>query len=560
MESGVTTQRLRIDGMTCVNCQKRIEQKLRSTAGVEKAEISYTAGTAVVAYDASAISLQRIVRIIESLDYQVLVEQAGQDSGRQEVNSSRVVAMVLIIVCLYMLLQHFGILNLLVPSQLASSDMGYGMLFVIGLATSVHCIAMCGGINLSQSLPRGGAGVEEKGRLTTEESSRFTTGERGLPVTQSSRRSGAEDDSQPATQKPSRFAPFLPALLYNLGRVASYTAVGCILGFVGLLLSGGSGAGLPTLLQGALKLVAGVVMVVMGINMLGLFPWLRRFSLRMPKALARTADAPTDRRRGPFLVGLLNGLMPCGPLQSLQIVALASASPLVGALSMFVFSLGTVPLMLGLGSLVSALGRRFARTVVQVGAVLVVVLGLAMLSQGGSLSGLLPPELLLPVILALGAVTVVSSLSFKAPSHKTVATVATVGLAVVVLVSWQMWGARVVADTGSSAASNGTAESAVQIVDGRQIINSTLAPGRYPDIAVEAGVPVTWHIDAPEGSINGCNNRMLIQEYGIEYAFTTGENIIEFTPATAGNVSYTCWMGMIRGNIAVSEAGSAADG
>ena len=47
---------------------------------------------------------------------------------------------------------------------------------------------------------------------------------------------------------------------------------------------------------------------------------------------------------------------------------------------MLLFSLGTVPLMLGLGTLVSALGRKFARAVMNVGAVLVAVLGLSMLS------------------------------------------------------------------------------------------------------------------------------------------------------------------------------------
>ena len=55
---------------------------------------------------------------------------------------------------------------------------------------------------------------------------------------------------------------------------------------------------------------------------------------------------------------------------------------------MLAFSLGTVPLMLGLGSFVAMLGKRFSAKVMETGAVLVVVLGLAMLSQGGNLSGL----------------------------------------------------------------------------------------------------------------------------------------------------------------------------
>jgi plastocyanin domain-containing protein len=44
----------------------------------------------------------------------------------------------------------------------------------------------------------------------------------------------------------------------------------------------------------------------------------------------------------------------------------------------------------------------------------------------------------------------------------------------------------------------------------------------------------------------------------VEHAFQTGENIIEFTPARTGNVGYSCWMGMIRGNITVVETGEAS--
>ena len=80
--------------------------------------------------------------------------------------------------------------------------------------------------------------------------------------------------------------------------------------------------------------------------------------------------------------------MPCGPLQSMQIVALASANPFTGALSMFFFALGTIPLMLGFGSIVAGLGKRFTKQVLKCGAILVVVMGLSMMSQGTALSGI----------------------------------------------------------------------------------------------------------------------------------------------------------------------------
>jgi plastocyanin domain-containing protein len=89
--------------------------------------------------------------------------------------------------------------------------------------------------------------------------------------------------------------------------------------------------------------------------------------------------------------------------------------------------------------------------------------------------------------------------------------------------------------------------------DGRQVITSTLTAGRYPDITVQAGVPVKWVIDAPEGSLNGCNYRLIIPEYEIMYEFNEGENVIEFNPEAEGTFPYSCWMGMIQGTISVSS-------
>ena len=510
MDSRVKSKRLRIGGMTCVNCQNKIERKLRNTAGVKSARASYNTGTVEITYDTDIISLRDISGIIERLDYKVLT-----GNERQEPNISRVTGILVIVVSLYVLLQQFGILNLLVPSQLADTKMGYGMLFVIGLITSIHCVAMCGGINLSQCIPHSGTSSEKR----------------------------------------SRFSAFIPAFLYNVGRVVSYTVIGFILGFAGLLFGGGSEVGLPAMLQGILKLIAGGFMVIMGINMLGIFPWLRRLNPRMPKIFARKVGAEKAGSKSPLIVGLLNGLMPCGPLQSMQIVALASGNPLAGAFSMFLFSLGTVPLMLGLGSIVSALGKKFTQKVMNVGAVLVVVLGLAMLSQGGSLSGFLPPDLLLLVILVFCVVGIVSSIPFRKRLYRTIATVTALSVAIVFLSSWDQWG---VISSGEAGASSSVADSGVQIVDGKQVVNSTLAPGRYPNITVQAGTPIKWVIDAPKGTVNGCNNRIFIRDYGIEYSFKTGENVIEFTPTKTGSVRYSCWMGMIRGTITVTEAGSPA--
>lgn len=299
-----------------------------------------------------------------------------------------------------------------------------------------------------------------------------------------------------------------------------------------------------------MKILAGLVMVVMGINMLGLFPWLRRFTVRMPDSLARKVGKKKSGTGRPFVVGILNGFMPCGPLQSMWIVALASGDPFSGALSMFLFSLGTVPLMLGLGSIVSALGRRFANQVMTVGAVLVVVLGLAMLSQGGALSGL--------AFFRFAAAADRCAFRCRSPAEHSCSESGAQNrdkgrraggrrrsLRAVVF-PWAMMGAIRPGRTITRQAN-----------DDVQVVHSTLSSGGYPNITVHVGIPVRWVIDAPEGSINGCNGRMLIPDYGIEYTFHTGENIIEFTPTSVGTVRYSCWMGMIRANIFVTdESGS----
>lgn len=445
MDANVKTKKLRIGGMTCVNCQNTIQKKLRNTAGIKKAEVSYNGGTAVITYDTDIISLGDITAVIKRLGYDVL------NRTQPTTNSRRTIGLLIIILSVYILIQQFGILNLLVPSQLAETNMGYGMMFVIGLITSVHCVAMCGGINLSQCIPQSG---------TIKEGSRFSA--------------------------------LRPAFLYNLGRVISYTIVGFIVGALGSVITFSNTA------QGGLKLVAGVFMVIMGVNMLGIFPWLRRLNPRMPKIFASKINAEKVKSRSTFIVGMLNGLMPCGPLQAMQIYALSTGSPIAGALSMFLFSLGTVPLMFGLGVLSTVLSKKFTKKVMTVGAVFVVVLGLSMFSQGWSLAGFIDLPLLSGTSIKEGA------------------------------------------------------ESSVNVKDGVQVINSTLSPGNYPSITVQAGMPVKWVIDAPKGSINGCNYKLYINEYGIEHQFKSGENIIEFTPTNSGTFNYSCWMGMIRGTIAVT--------
>ena len=447
-------KRLYIDGMTCINCQSRIWNALKLRPELTKIAVSYEESRAEFDYDPEKIKIEEVIKIIENLGYPVI--PAEQFRKRRFLQAA---AEIFVIAVLFLVLQHWGILNHLAPDSLAETGMGYGMLFVIGLITSVHCIAMCGGINLSQTL--------QKKDPDTEEISKTM---------------------------------FRNTLSYNVGRVVSYTVIGGVLGAIGGLAGIGDSLQTSTVFQGMLKLLAGIIMVVMGVNMLGIFPGLRKIKIRMPFL----KGSSLRKKRMPFLVGLCNGFMPCGPLQSMQIVALASGNVLTGAFSMFCFSLGTVPLMLGFGSVFSVLGKKFTRQILKIGAILVVVMGLAMMNQGSTLSG-------------FGSST----------------------------------GTQPVTAEKENIDSDDPVDPAVE-KDGVQYVSSTLKSGQYPDITVKAGEPVKWEIQAPEGSINGCNYKMILQDFGMEHTFENGENTIEFTPEKEGTYTYSCWMGMITGTIYVT--------
>jgi hypothetical protein len=238
--------------------------------------------------------------------------------------------------------------------------------------------------------------------------------------------------------------------------------------------------------------------------MLGMFGFLRALTPRMPQSLALWLEG-RKKGKGPLIVGLLNGLMPCGPLQAMQLYAMGTGSPARGAAAMLAFSLGTVPLMFGIGVFGSMMSGKFAGRAMKAGAALVMVMGVVMLNNGAALSG-------------LGSAAAPVSASVR----------------------------------------NEAAQSEVRISGPVQEVTSELPRRGYPSITVSAGSPVRWNLRAEKGRINGCNNAIVIPEYKIEKRLQVGDNIIEFTPTRAGTFRYSCWMGMIRGTITVLEKDAAA--
>lgn len=489
MESSeIKTARLKIGGMTCINCQKKIERGLLSLSGVKWAKVSWEKERAEVTFDERAASLQKIRSEIERLGYKVL---DGKNSAKRVREG---LFYLLLIAILFFFLQKSGLVNLLAPSDLASSNMGYGLLFVTGILTSVHCLAMCGGINASQSLMHL-AKIDGENKATGEGKSNLIDGKKNLKRT---------------------LEIFTASLLYNLSRVLSYSLVGMVLGTLGFFLSSVSGENpsVPLNLQGILKIIAGFFMLLAGLSLLDFFPFLRKFSPRLPPFLSDRIALFQAKNATPIIVGLLNGFMPCGPLQAMTLVALASSHPVKGGISMLAFGLGTLPLMLGLGSVLSILGKKYRRLVMKAGSILVIVMALSMLSQGFALGGWLSS--------GSGGQSLISSTSSQS-SEKSLQPEKKGG------------------------------QSDIIMKDGKQLVKSTLNSYRYPVITVKKGIPVHWEIEAGEKELNGCNYKMIFPDFGFAYELGYGSNVIEFMPEKTGNFQYTCWMGMIRGVIKVEE-------
>ena len=122
---------IEITGMTCISCQNRIQAGIAALDGVRRVSVDYKTGKAEIEYDENICSTDQIRTCVTSLGYQVVTRET-----RKKTLAWKTAIVLLITFILYVLLERFGILNLLVPSKLADQHMGYGMLFIVGVLTS----------------------------------------------------------------------------------------------------------------------------------------------------------------------------------------------------------------------------------------------------------------------------------------------------------------------------------------------------------------------------------------------------------------------------------------
>jgi sulfite exporter TauE/SafE len=279
-----------------------------------------------------------------------------------------------------------------------------------------------------------------------------------------------------------------PVAQFLLAKLVAYTAVGALLGYFG--------SKIPVGAQGWLMITIGVFMLIVAMQMYNTHPLLRYFAFQPPKAVQRLLRKQSKQGgpAGPLILGALTVTIPCGVTLAMEGLAIASESPMRGAMIMAAFTLGTVPLFAGLGVAATQLGARA-----------------------------------FPIFKPIAALTlvVIAFLSIRS-------------------------GARIVDLAGIV---TGSGPQIVSSADGNQWQERSLQvefDAYVPEqIQIDAGVPTKLNLVSDE--LTGCMRSFLIPSLNIEQSvLETGTVVVDLPAFPSGSsIDFICGMGMFKGQILV---------
>ena len=446
---------LKVQGMTCSSCEVLIERNLKKIPGVEKVKVSRAKEQAEVECSDN-VQLQQLQDAVKEKGYTLYASNdpienppKSQFIIKNKERFSEIGSVLVVIIGAYILLRQFDLL----PKSLGVTDnMGYGFIFLIGLvAATSTCLAVAGGLLLAVS-------------------SKF-------------------HEKNPELYG---WQKFKPHIYFNVGRIASYTLLGGAIGALGSMLT------LSATVAGIITIIASLLMIIMGLQLLQIFPWLNKVQIKMPKFIAhKVYDASNQEQKSAsknssFLFGAATFFLPCGFTQALQLYVLGTGSFVVGALTMLAFSLGTLPSLAGIGAFSSFAKGNFQKYFMTFSAVLVIVLGIFNLTPGFNLVG-----------------------------------------------------AAVALPSVDGSVDNGDSNNDFTIVGDKQVIDLKVDGLDYfPDkFTLKKGVPVEWRVDGRNAQ--GCAQIISVPKLGIIERLPKDEiKTIEFTPQQTGKITFTCGMGM----------------
>lgn len=462
--------------MHCRSCEILIEEALMKISGVTKVNVSENNGTAEIFCD----------RDIPENEYAEAVKSAGYSLGTKKKplfskhpqDYVDIVKSAVILFILYVIASKLGIFGLSFTKSADYSSLP--VVFLIGLTAGLStCMALVGGLVLAVS---------------------------------------------------SKFAPgkFKPHIFFNLGRAVLFSFFGAGLGLLGSVFQFSLTA------VGLLTIFVGITMLVLGIQTLGIFHFMDRVKLTLPKGLYKILgihnyEESEYTNKGAFILGGLTFFLPCGFTQAMQLFAMTSGSPLTGALTMGVFALGTTPGLLGIGGLTSIVKQKTSGLFFKIVGLLVILLSSYNISNGLNLSGLrtLKPE-------SESASGITENCDIDTESAKTYE---------------DKYGTKVVCTKGEAPKKELTASGEVQLLKSIYTVKDDMQPSSF---TVKVGQPVRLEVEAKEDG-SGCMGSLALPGLAKKYeTFKKGlTTVMEFTPTKKGSYQITCAMGVPRGTLTV---------
>lgn len=286
------TYTFHIHGMHCNSCVILTESKIAELAHVQKVKSSLKNHSIEVTGDFGDMSeaeiAEQLTISIKTHGYIVSIEKQIVEKNWSDFKIAIPVAIIFAV--LFVLLQKAGLVNLI-----GAGKVTYGTAFVVGIIASLStCMAVVGGLVLSMSATFAKEGDNIK-----------------------------------------------PQIMFHTGRIVSFFILGGVIGAIG------SAFTLNTTGTFIIGVLIALVMLVLGINLLDVFPWAKRLQPSMPKFIAKRAHSISNFNHiiTPLLVGVATFFLPCGFTQSMQLYTLTTGSFLQGGLTMLSFALGTLPVL-----------------------------------------------------------------------------------------------------------------------------------------------------------------------------------------------------------------------
>ena len=164
-------------------------------------------------------------------------------------------------------------------------------------------------------------------------------------------------------------------LIYSLGRTTTYTLLGAIFGFVGGVVS------FDNITSGILLVTTGIMMMLIGLSLMGKIKFLTSIEHSCSKSPLYQKTFKQLLSSNSFfsfyLLGMLNGLLPCGFVYVFAVTAASTGSPFWGAVVMMIFGLSTIPAMFSLGFFVGLFKQSNFRDIfIKVASYLVIIFGI----------------------------------------------------------------------------------------------------------------------------------------------------------------------------------------